>query len=422
MTTEDFSTTAAQGPAAAVDIIQQQLDGLMKQRIDEIERNLEARINKERESARQKRAEVEGQFESEKEALVDFKSVVKSADEERKVLIEEIRERFRKILQYQNEIENLARSTGAEIKKVGELQKSLEKVREQTVEKGAALKKDLEDKFGIAAEIIGGDGASDIDLDRELERLRRIKDILAGEVAAIGAASETPLPGIQTPGGGLDGRIEDVDIPEIRDLITGETPAPQAEAAPAVPVEAGPTEAGEGRSPEAAEKRGDDGQAGEFGAFLAPFKKEEPTDGFGEIHYYLKDGKVVLDVEELIRTAGISVTEAGRLTARLEEIESPKEQFFVKQEIVNSQETLRGLLLRVVRSCEKSCWQLPPFTADLVGLDMLRDMLECLRVRNWSNQSEFRDFEGMFAGIAEPLRRRLEARGAYLASIKEALG
>ncbi len=408
--------------------IESRLGSVLADRIGEIEKELEDRINREKEVARLKKEGIEKEFESERETLLEFKTQVRSSEEERKTILEEVRDRFDQVLQYQAEIENLAKASGEEIKKLGELQKSLNEIRDRTAEMAASIKKDLQDKFGITAEIVNEEEPAALDLDKELERLRQIKAILAGGCHPAPPAQTSPQPG--------DEGLRDGDLPEIRDLIAGgpDDEAPKGEAAPhgsepepgpgpepgpcaapALPVERAGDQAKDGTSGEG-ETSGLDQEAQ-----LASLKKYESANGNGEIPYFQKDGTVVIDAEELLKSAGPVVAEARRLSSRLEEVESPKEQFFLKQELINCQEILRGNIFKVVRLCEKDGWRLPPFTIDILNRDALRDILEKLNIENWSNPPEFIDFDGRFTGLMHRFTGRLEDRSDYLGSILDAL-
>lgn len=403
--------------------IESRLGSLLADRIGGIEKELEDRINREKERARLKKEGIEKEFESERETLLEFKAQVRSSEEERKTILEEIRDRFDQVLQYQAEIENLAKASGEEIKKLGELQKSLNEIRGRTAEKAASIKKDLQDKFGIKADIVHDEEPAALDLDKELERLRQIKAILAGGCSSPAQAAQP------SPQSGDEG-LRDRDLPEIRDLIAGgaDDEAPKGEAAPpasepgpgpaaAAPVTDGPAE---GQAKAVTAEKGEAGGTN-LEALLASHKKYEAANGSGEIPYFQKDGAVVIDAEELLKSAEPVVAEARRLSSRLEEVESPKEQFFLKQELINCQEILRGHVFKVVRLCEKDGWRLPPFTNDILNRDALRDILEKLNIENWSNLPEFIDFDGRFTGLVHRFTARVEDRSDYLGSILDAL-
>ncbi len=395
--------------------IEARLESLLADRVGEIDKDLEERIRREREAALARKEGIEKEFESERESLLEFKSMVRDSEAERKAVLDEVRERFDQILQYQAEIENLAKATGEEIKKVGELQQALHEIRGKTADKAASIRKELQDRFGITAEIAQDEDPVVLDLDRELERLKQIKNILAG-----GPSATFPP---AAPSGPAAGGLGDAEIPEISELIAGEAPAENSEKADDGPAPV-PEPAAEKADPPSAREASvlPNAPEGSFLAgILASLRKYEPDNGGGEISYFQKDGPAVLDAEELFHKIGTVVAEARTLSSRLLQVESPKEQFFLKQELLNCQEVLRSGVLKIVRLCEKSGWALPDFTIGILNVDSLREMLEKLNMGNWSDPSDFVGFDGRFTGLAARFDKQLESRLDYLRSIMSAL-
>lgn len=156
-------------------------------------------------------------------------------------------------------------------------------------------------------------------------------------------------------------------------------------------------------------------------AAVESFRRTEPANGNGEIHYFQGDKTVIADPEKLLDAVDQAVEEGRRLAAKLGQTESPKDQFFIKQELINWQEGLRALFLRVIKMCERNAWTLPRYTAGVLDAPVLRRLLERLSMENWSNLEEF----GAFAAAAEELRRafraRTEPRLAYLLDLRREL-
>ena len=155
---------------------------------------------------------------------------------------------------------------------------------------------------------------------------------------------------------------------------------------------------------------------------LERYRKVEPRNGNGEISFFSKDDKVILDGEHMIASIDESIEEAKRLYARLSQTESPKEQFFIKQEIINFQEVLRKYILRNVKLCEKEGASLPQFTADVLDLDMLKDVLEKLSMENWSNPTEFNGFRTMVESLKDAYYAKITPPAHYLKSLIRELG
>jgi hypothetical protein len=406
--------------------VENQLERILQKKFSDVDSELVERINREKEAARRRKEEIEREFEKEKTALNDYRTMVRDFEEQRAGLLNEARDRFQNVLKFQSEIETLAKSTVAEIKRVNEIQDKLEELRTRTSERAAFLKNDLKERFGIVTEVMEEEEAKPLglDLDQELEKLRKIKDLLAIESAAASLGRM----------GGVAARREDLadldaaassaglDIPEIQDLIAGpaaeEQGAPAAEAAPA-PAPA-PLAAPEPPTFSVPEAGGSDetGSEEEVVACLESYRRTEPANGSGEIHYFQKDRAVVADPEKILAAVDKTLDEAQRLSMKLGLTESPKDQFFIKQELINWQEGLRALFLRVIKMCEKSAWALPRFTEDIVNTQVLRGLLERLSMENWSNLEEFASFSAAMGEIRKAFQARVEPRLPYLRSLK----
>jgi hypothetical protein len=398
--------------------VENQLERILQKKFRDVDSELVERINREKEAARKRKEEIEREFEKEKTALSDYRVMVRDFEEQRAGLLNEARERFDKVLKFQAEIENLAKSTVDEIRRVNEIQERLEALRARTSERAAFLKNDLRERFGIVAEVMEEEPKPlSLNLDEELEKLKKIKDLLAIEsaTASLGrvggeAAREEDL-------GALDAAAEKAGpaIPEIRDLISG--PAPAAAAAEAAPKPEPPAAPAPAAEPGAAGPVTEE----EIVTVLESYRRTEPANGSGEIHYFQTDKVVIADPEKLLDAVDRTVEEAQRLAAKLGQTESPKDQFFIKQELINWQEGLRALFLRVIKMCERNAWTLPRYTADVLDAPALRRLLERLSMENWSNLEEFAAFAAAAAEIRRAFRARTEPRLAYLLDLKREL-
>lgn len=403
--------------------VEDQLERILQKRFRDVDSELLERINREKEAARKRKEEIEREFEKEKAALTDYRVMVRDFEEQRAGLLNEARDRFRKVVEFQAQIESLAKATMDEIKRVNDIQERLESLRLKTSERAAFLKNDLRERFGIVAEVMEEEPRPlGLDLDEELEKLRKIKDLLAIESAAVRlgpaavgpAAAEDELAAMDAAAGPAA-----PEVPGIPDLISGPVPPdrPEAAAEPAPP--AGPAPADEplpvpDPGPEPAESASED----EVAAVLESYRRTEPADGLGEIHYFQKDKRAVADPATILDAVDRTLDEGQRLSVKLGLTESPKEQFFIKQELINWQESLRALFLRVVKMCEKNAWALPRYTEEIINPQVLRRMLERLSMENWSNLEEFASFATTGAEVRQAFRARLEPRLPYLLSLK----
>ena len=398
--------------------VEDQLERILQNKFRDVDAELVERINREKEAARQRKEEIEREFAKEKTALTDYRVVIRDFEEQRAGLLNEARDRFQKVLKFQAEIEKLAKSTVDEIKRVNEIQERLEDLRTKTSERAAFLKNDLKERFGIVADVMEEEPKPlGLDLDKELEKLRKIKDLLAIESAAASLGRM----------GGEAARREDlavmdavadsagVEIPELQDLIAGPTAPdnPETPTEEAPPVETALEPAPE-PVPDACEMDSEE----DLVAFLENCRRTEPANGSSEIHYFQKDKVIIADPEKILAAVDRTLEEAQRLSLKLGQTESPKDQFFIKQELINWQEGLRALFLRVIKMCEKSSWSLPRHTLEVVNPQILRRLLERLSMENWSNLEEFASFSAAMSEIKKAFQAKVVPRRAYLLSLK----
>ena len=221
--------------------IEDQLERILQKKFRDVDSELVERINREKEAARGRKEEIEREFDKEKTALTDYRVMVRDFEEQRAGLLNEARDRFQKVLKFQAEIENLAKSTVDEIKKVNEIQERLVGLRAKTSERAAFLKNDLKERFGIVAEVMEEEPKPlGLDLDEELEKLRKIKDLLAIESAAASLGRMGGEPARREDLAVMDAAADSpgVEIPELQDLIAGpaapDNPKTPAEEAPPV--------------------------------------------------------------------------------------------------------------------------------------------------------------------------------------------
>ncbi len=397
-----------------IDEVEGQLERLLHKRFGDVDRELEERINREREAALRRKEEIEREFQKERATLSEYRTMVRDFEEERGRLLGEARERFEKVVRFQEEIESLARATVEEIKRVNEIQDRLEDLRKRTSERAAFLKNDLRERFGIVAEVVEEEPAPlDLNLDEELDKLKRIKELLAMESAAVDLGMTGGEPAGRNDLAAMDAEAaaSDLPIPEIQDLIAGPSGPEEAVAAPLPEVPPEPV------ATEGAAEETEDALAAE----LEAARRTEPANGSGEIHYFQKDRAVVVDAGKLFESVDRTIEEAQRLSVKLGQTESPKDQFFLKQELINWQEGLRGLLLRIIKMCEKNAWSLPRYTQEILGAPTLRTLLERLSMENWSNPEEFASFAKAMADMKKAFLARIEPRLPYLRSILQEL-
>jgi len=186
------------------------------------------------------------------------------------------------------------------------------------------------------------------------------------------------------------------------------------------------------RKGETAEKRGAAPEAAEVSGFpkrrasdaleiLEKYKKAEPEEE-AEVIYYENDDIKILDSECIVSAVLSRLEEAEKLYKKLAKTESPIDQFFVKQEIIRSQEALRGVILAGTRMLEKESCTLPQYTIGVINMDVLKEILEKLSMQNWSKKTDFNLFNEYAAKLKKDYYARISSLVDYLKSLIDELG
>ena len=373
--------------------IESQLERLLAKKKDEIDSELAARIREEEEAAKVRMEGVKKDVDRERESLREFQGQVAEAERERQAVLGGIQDGFSRVLDLQSQIEALVKRTVEEIGRIGDLQQKLESLRRGTSERAAFLKKDLRERFGIVAEARGEEERLPEpapDLDAELEKLRRIRTLLAGGTESRLEPEDSPSPVVERDWRGR--------IPEIQELIQATRPREDARLEASLPVADDPASA------------------------LERLRRIEPVAGSGEISYFQKGEKTVLDAGRLLDAMDRAVDVAWKLTGKLEATESPRDRFFIKQELVNGQEALRNLVLRAASLAEGGSLGLPAVTLDIIDVPALRDLADRLSTGNWANANDLAAFAGETKRQRAAFLERTTPPDRYVLSILDALG
>ena len=395
-----------------IEEIEAKIESLWLKRKEEVENELEEKIRAEREEAGKKIDAIEKELEKGRAILNDYRTVVTEFESERTSLQRQIKEHFEKAVEYQTEIEKMAGQTMEELRLVNDLNKKLEAIQHSAEDKVNGFRKDLEEKFGIVAELPESQEEDElkVDLEQELVKLRKIKEILEAEAVQ-------------------GGDLEVEGATEARENNSGPSTLPETEntippvdevVERSLAEEAEETAAGEDQAVEKAQDEEKEKFQNLF-EVLEKYRKVEARNGNGEISFFQKEEKIILDGEYMVASIDESLEEAKRLYLKLAQTESPKEQFFIKQEIINHQEILRKYILRNLKMCERENAALPEFTAEILNLDLLRDILEKLSMENWSNPADFNSFRTQIETLKDAYYARITPPVHYLRSLIEEL-
>jgi hypothetical protein len=387
-------------------------------------------------------------------------------EDERADLKTKIKDNLKRAIEFQTEIKELTGKTLEGLERMDDLSKMLEELYHKAEEKVESLEKDLEEKTTVPE----GEQPEEegVNFEQLLSKAKEIKEMLR-------------RPGEIEPGGLEEEKVEEEGVPEepveeapaeeispleAMDKTIKMKPGEEVEMEP-VPEEkeepgieeakeeeapVGDEEAEKEISPLDAldatikikpreklkkgaaeeEKRGAGGEEDDVSGFpkrrasdaleiLEKYKKAEPEEE-AEVVYYENDDKKILDSECIVSAVCNRLEEAEKLYKKLSKTESPIDQFFVKQEIIRSQEALRGVILAGTRMLEKESSTLPEYTIGVMNIDVLKEILEKLSMQNWSKKTDF----SLFNEYAEKLKKDFYARISvlvdYLKSLIDELG
>lgn len=423
--------------SSIVEEIEQRLEQTIAKRREEVEKTLEEKIRKEREEAQKRIEDLTREAEDEKQTLVNFKTLLSEFESSRNELKVQIKDHVEKAIHFQTEIESLTGQTLEELKKVRELSQQLDELQQDAGKKVSELRRDLEEKYGIVAEIPEGEekDETEIDLEQELAKLKKIKELLntsgpveevnqeagpqeqgegEGEEAAEPAAETHPVEEKKEEGEaesvGPEGGPEGAPLPEEPEAKQEEEQEKKEEP---------PTE----QVPEAEAQPEAEGEATFQVAFekLEQYRKGGADENEAEVGFFENKDRIILDGEYLVSTLNNCFEEAKRLYIKLSQTESPKDQFFIKQEIIKQQEYLRKVMLRGIRLSQRDNCSLPDFTKDVLNLDVLKEILERVSMQNWSNQDDFAAFDKFAKELKDSFYSKITPPAAYLQSILKEL-
>src|SRR4030066_2039301 len=195
-----------------IEEIESKMENLWMKRKEEIEKDLEAKIQAEKEEAGKKIEAIERELQRGRTVLQDYRTVVGEFETERASLQRQIKEHFEKAVENQTEIERIAGQTMEELRLVNDLNKKLETLNHSAEEKVDGFRRELEERFGIEAQLPPSREEEElkVDLDHELRKLRKIKELLESEASA---AEEIE---VETTG---PGEIEIPPVPSVAEVV-----------------------------------------------------------------------------------------------------------------------------------------------------------------------------------------------------------
>jgi len=432
-----------------IEEIENQLEEILSRKKESIEKELEEKIRREKEEAQKRIQAIEEELSEEKQTLSTYRALFAEFEEKKQEIKTQIKDHLARAIELQSQIENMTAQTMNELKVVSELNQELEKLHHEALEKATSLKKTLEEKYGIVAELpeSNGDTEVGVDLKRELLKLKKIKELLesnevyleplekegpestseereetvkeevetefeADEEVKLAAESEEKEKEEEEEE--VKAGAEEVVLEDVGEKIEVEKEVLEAELSAEVKEQKGEEVGTEEVKEE--EKPAQGSGLEDIYNLLEKYRKEEKIEGNGTISFYENEGKIIVDSEYLVSKMSEYVEEAKKLYIKLSQTESPREQFFVKQDIIRFQEELRKMMLGVVELCEKESCNLPEFTSEIINKEVIKDILERVTLGNWSNQEDFaafdmyaREIKNAFNSVLTPPEKYLEA-------------
>ncbi|HZX10761.1 MAG TPA: hypothetical protein VFG01_07415 [Acidobacteriota bacterium] len=426
--------------ASIIEEIEEQLNKVLDERKRKIEEELEEAINRQKEEAQNKISQIEGEVTGEKQSLNEYKTLLSNFEEEKSTIKDEIKSHLKIVMKLQSDIESLTGKSLEELKTIEDLSRKLEEINEETTYKLSSLREELEEKYGIKAEIPEDVGPidEDFDLNDELQRLNKIKDLLGenGSQLPTPESLEEKIEGLEEEEE-VEGEKEEKELSkeaeeeeeekeiesmDLSELEETEEEEKEEEDEPEIELEEKKEEEEEEEEEKKKEElEPEEQEADEREAYekLEEFKKTEGKEG--QVVYFENEGKITLDSKYIINSVEKGIESADKLYDKLDGTTSPKEHFFIKQEIIQEQENIRKLILGCIRVCEmKDCF-FPEKTKDILNEEKLQEILERVSMENWSNQEDFNAFSKYIDDLKSEFDAKSSPLDEYTDSILEEL-
>ncbi len=166
-------------PTLIVEEIVNELEEAINKKKEEIEKDLEKRIQREKEKAKQKLDQIEKDLEVKKVELVNYRSEFAEFENSKANIRSEKKAHFEKAIECLRKIETLTAQSLEELRKMGELDQKFDEITHTVKEKAEAFKRELEKKFGVEVEKMETEENEETYLEKEREKLRKLRELLA---------------------------------------------------------------------------------------------------------------------------------------------------------------------------------------------------------------------------------------------------
>lgn len=411
--------------------IEKQLEKVLADRKEKIKMELEEKVKQDKIEAKKKMDLFNEKLKKEKKALKNYRTIIAEHEKNKAKFEDKINDHFERVIRYQTEIEKLANFSLQELIKGIELNEMLGKLRQATNEKSFFLKKELGEKFGIEVEVPDTKEAEDnirVYLEHDLAKMRKIKKILGilEDASSEDVKEETRI----------EEREQELEMPETKEILCisapGEREVREEKLQPEVQGEEKEKKVMKEREESRANPANEASSETESALknedevrdpldILKNYRKSETIEESGKISYFRYNGKIIIDGISIISCIDSGLDKVKELSQKLYQAESPRDKFFLKQNIINNQETLKYLIKRCIKKCEQESCSLPEYTADIINIQTLQEILEKLNIQNWSNEDEFRSFADHFESLSHTFYKKISSLETYMESILQAI-
>lgn len=165
-------------PTLIVEKIVNELEEVINKKKEEIEKDLEKRIQWEKNKAKEKFDQIEKDLKVKKDELINYRSAFAEFENSKADIKSQKKEHLEKAIQCLRKIETLTAQGLEELRKMSELDQKLDEINHTVKEKAEIFKKELEEKFGVVAEKMETQENEETYLEQEREKLRKLRELL----------------------------------------------------------------------------------------------------------------------------------------------------------------------------------------------------------------------------------------------------
>ena len=414
-----------------IEKVEKQLKKVLAEKKEKIEIEPQERIKQDKKRAKRRLNSMKAELELEKNALKNYQETIAEYEKNKENLKDKLKDYIEQLDQNHSKIEKLADFHIEKLREARELNEQLKELHLAAEDKTVILKKKLKERFGIEPKVLETsqtENKASMDFDQEQVKMIRIKEILGSYEALTPESVEEETQRVENEQSQEVQEIEEVlsaSIPEEEGVREGES---QPEEEQEKRDEKGLNESEESRDAlqadtlaEAESSSGGEEETEETVDILENYRNFEIIDENETISYFRSNGKIIFDGEYLIAAINNTLEKVGKLYQELSQADSPRDQFFLKQDILNNQEIVKHLVLKSVERGKQKSYSFPEYTSKIVNAKTLGEVLEKLSIQNWSNEDEFKDFTAYFGTLRDTFYKKITPPEAYNKSILQAL-